>query len=72
MPTRRPARFTTSVSCSDAERQTLSAWSATGALQGDLTDLPPAPAFVEGWSLGKPDIVLEMQEDYSVPARGVD
>ena len=56
---------------SDAERQTLSAWSATGALQGDAKDLPPAPAFVEGWSLGKPDIVLEMQEDYSVPARGV-
>ena len=56
---------------SEAERQTLSAWSAAGALQGDVKDLPPAPAFVEGWSLGKPDIVLEMQEDYSVPARGV-
>src|SRR4029453_18821810 len=37
---------------SDAERQTLSAWSATGALQGDAKDLPPAPAFAEGWSLG--------------------
>ena len=56
---------------SDAERQTLSSWAATGALQGDAKDLTAAPAFVEGWSLGKPDIVLEMQEDYTIPARGV-
>ena len=55
---------------SDAERQTLSSWAAAGALQGDAKDLPPAPTFAEGWSLGKPDVVLEMQEDYSIPASG--
>ena len=55
---------------SDAERQLLNAWSTTGALQGDAKDLPPAPAFVEGWSLGTPDIVLEMAEEYRIPARG--
>ena len=55
---------------SDAERQTLSSWAAAGALQGDAKDLPPAPTFAEGWALGKPDVVLEMQEDYSIPASG--
>ena len=36
--------------------------------QGDAKDLPPQPPFTEGWSLGKPDVVLEMAEDYRIPA----
>ena len=55
---------------SDPERQTLLSWSVAGAPKGDANDLPPAPVFSDGWSLGKPDIVLEMQEDYSIPASG--
>ena len=54
----------------DAERQTLVAWAGEGAPKGDEKDLPPAPTFAEGWSLGTPDVVLEMQEDYPVPASG--
>jgi mono/diheme cytochrome c family protein len=54
----------------DAERQTLGAWLAAGAPNGDAKDLPPAPEFAEGWSVAAPDIVLEMQEDYPIPARG--
>lgn len=54
----------------ETQRKTLTAWAAGGALNGDPRDLPPQPVFVEGWSLGKPDVVLEMQEDYPVPATG--
>ena len=54
----------------DRERQTLVAWASEGAPKGDDTDLPQAPTFAEGWSLGTPDVVLEMQEDYPVPASG--
>jgi hypothetical protein len=55
---------------SDAERQTLIAWAVGGAVNGDPADLPAQPTFSDGWSLGKPDVVLEMQEDYRVPAKG--
>ena len=52
------------------ERQTLVAWAGGGAVNGDPTDLPARPTFSDGWALGKPDVVLEMQEDYPIPARG--
>lgn len=55
---------------SDRERETLTAWSAAGAPNGDPRDLPAPPTFADGWALGKPDVVLEMQEDYPVPAKG--
>ena len=57
-------------SLTDRERQTLTAWAAGGALNGDPNDLPAPPTFSDGWALGKPDVVLEMQEDYRVPAKG--
>src|SRR5262249_16276040 len=33
-------------------------------------DLPPMPKFTEGWTIGQPDVVLQMQEEYTVPADG--
>jgi hypothetical protein len=54
----------------DAEKKTLLAWVAGGAPKGNPKDLPPAPKYPEGWTIGKPDIVLEMQEDYKIPAEG--
>jgi hypothetical protein len=54
----------------EQERQTLTAWAASGAVNGDPGDLPAQPTFSDGWALGKPDVVLEMQEDYRVPANG--
>lgn len=57
-------------SLSDRERQTLTAWAASGAGNGEPSDLPALPTFSDGWALGKPDVVLEMQEDYHVPEKG--
>ncbi len=54
----------------DEERQTLIAWADGGAPAGDSKDLPQPPVFADGWSLGTPDVILEMQEDYQIPARG--
>jgi hypothetical protein len=56
---------------SDAEKATLIAWASNGAPKGDPGDLPRVPEFTAGWSIGKPDAVFEMQEDYKVPADGV-
>src|SRR5262245_2602995 len=55
----------------DAERKTLLQWVAAGAPEGDRKDLPPTPTYPEGWSIGTPDIVFEMAEEYKVPAEGV-
>src|SRR5262249_25166760 len=33
-------------------------------------DMPPLPAFEEGWQIGKPDIVFEMPVAFDIPAEG--
>ena len=52
------------------EKATLLKWVANGAPEGNPADLPPAPTYSDGWSIGKPDVVLEMEEPYIVPAEG--
>src|SRR5437867_593384 len=52
------------------EIDTIVAWVNSGAPKGDDKDMPAAPKFVEGWSIGQPDLVLSMQEELFVPADG--
>ena len=54
------------------EVNTIVAWVDGGAKEGDPKDLPPAPSFSDGWQIGKPDLVLSMQEEYTVEATGPD
>ncbi len=56
---------------SDDERAILLKWATNAAPKGDPKDLPPPPAYPQGWFAGKPDVVLEMDRDYEVPADGV-
>ena len=56
---------------SEKEVETIVAWVDAGAPKGSDQDLPPAPAFAEGWSIGKPDVVFTMTEDFKIPATGV-
>jgi hypothetical protein len=63
-------KFANDPSLSDAEIATLSAWVDGGALEGNKADLPKAPTFVEGWAMGKPDLIFEMVEPFNVPADG--
>jgi hypothetical protein len=63
-------RFANDRSLSDADRAMLLRWANNGAPKGDPKDMPPAPNYTEGWSLGTPDLVLEMPVDYKVPADG--
>jgi hypothetical protein len=55
----------------EAQKDVLVRWASNGAPKGDPKDLPPAPEYATGWSIGKPDAVFEMQEDYKIPADGV-
>jgi hypothetical protein len=55
---------------SQADKDILTDWADGGAPEGNPKDLPPAPKFVDGWQIGKPDVVLTMTKPYEVPAKG--
>ena len=52
------------------EIRLLQQWVLEGAVEGDPKDLAPAPRFVEGWELGKPDLVVKVSRRYVLPAQG--
>jgi hypothetical protein len=59
-------------SLAPAEIAVLQAWAEAGCPPGDPKDLPPAAEFPSDWKLGTPDLVLEPDEDFTVPASGGD
>ena len=54
----------------EAEIDTIVKWVDAGAPKGDDKDLPAAPTFAEGWSIGKPDAIFTMDEEFTIPANG--
>ena len=66
-----PGTFLNERGLSERDKTTIFRWVANGAPKGDVKDLPPAPAYPTGWSIGKPDVVFEMPEDYRIPADDV-
>jgi hypothetical protein len=64
--------FTNDRRLSQKELDTVVAWVDQGAAEGNPKDLPPAPKFLDGWNIGKPDVVFSMAEDYTVAAEGAD
>ena len=65
-------KFSNDRKLTQQEVDTIAAWVDQGAKQGSAKDLPAAPVFPEGWKIGKPDVVLSMQEDYTLQATGSD
>jgi peroxiredoxin len=65
-------RFSNDCRLSEDEKQILYRWAAAGAPEGDRRQLPPPPAFVDGWQLPKkPDKVFYITEEpFEVPAQG--
>jgi mono/diheme cytochrome c family protein len=64
-------KFLNDRSLSQQEIDTLLAWVDGGAKEGNKKDLPPPPQYAKGWTLGQPDAVFDMGEEYEVPAQGV-
>jgi tetratricopeptide (TPR) repeat protein len=50
----------------------IQAWVEQGTVEGNPADLPPKPNFVEGWQLGKPDVIVRATKPYALPADGSD
>lgn len=57
---------------SNEDIDTLAAWVRSGAPEGDRDDLPAPLDFNDGWSLGTPDLILEMPQAYTPPATAMD
>lgn len=65
-------QFRNERSLTETEKRTLADWAAGGAPLGDPADAPPTPSFPsEEWSIGTPDLVLELPAAQSIPAEGV-
>ena len=68
------SKFKNSVALSDQEIATIAAWVDGGAPKGNPADMPPPRKFDDNdkWSIGTPDLVVEMPKDLLVPAKAPD
>lgn len=56
----------------DDEIALLQKWVADGLPEGEAGDRPTPPKFIDGWQLGKPDLILKMSEPFAISADGPD
>jgi mono/diheme cytochrome c family protein len=68
----RTGEFSNERRLTEAEIETIKAWVDGQAPEGDPHDLPPQPEIVEGWKIGKPDLILQMSEEFTLEATGPD
>ncbi|MFZ0970145.1 MAG: tetratricopeptide repeat protein, partial [Candidatus Acidiferrales bacterium] len=65
-------KFADELRLTDRQISLFQEWVDDGEKEGDAADLPPLPHFVEGWQLGKPDLILTADKPYLLPAGGDD
>ncbi len=70
-PVNHEIEFTNDRRLSKDQKQKLKDWIAAGKPKGE-GDPPAPPKFPDGWTLGKPDVVVEMKNGFEVPATGKD
>ncbi|MCC6690191.1 MAG: cytochrome c [Bacteroidia bacterium] len=58
--------FTGEKVLSEQEINIIKNWAETGVARGDSALQPPIPAFAKGSALGKPDLVVKMQEVFKI------
>ena len=63
-------KFANDRSLPQAEIETLSAWADGGAKEGNPKDAPPPAKFASGWAMGEPDLIVEMPNPVTIPAKG--
>ena len=52
---------------SERDIEVIRAWVDAGSIEGNPKDLPRQPVFAEGWKLGKPDVLIDIGQDFQVP-----
>ena len=59
LPAPQELNFADELRLSDEQIAVIQEWVEQGAVEGAPADLPPAPRFVSGWQLGRPDKIIE-------------
>jgi len=72
LPEPQKLKFADELRLADAEINLIDRWVEQGELEGAAADLPPQPKFVEGWRLGKPDVILSANKPLTLPPSGTD
>ena len=72
LPEPQKLKFADELRLSDEEINLIKRWVEQGAEEGAAADLPPLPKFVEGWRLGKPDLILTASKPLVLPPQGTD
>ncbi len=65
-------KFRGSLRLKHSEVDLIQSWIDADCPQGDSSKKPEPPVFTKGWSLGKPDLIVEMDEAFEVYAEGKD
>jgi Tfp pilus assembly protein PilF len=72
LPEPQPLKFADDLRLPDTDIGLIARWVEQGAIEGDAHDLPAPPKFVEGWRLGKPDLILTANKPLMLPPQGTD
>jgi Tfp pilus assembly protein PilF/mono/diheme cytochrome c family protein len=72
LPEPQELKFADELRLSNAEIDLIRRWAEQGGVEGNASDLPPQPKFVEGWRLGEPDLVLNAEKPLTLPPQGTD
>lgn len=72
LPEPQKLKFADELRLADSEINLIQRWVEQGEVEGNPADLPPPPKFVEGWRLGKPDLVLTASKPLTLPPSGTD
>jgi tetratricopeptide (TPR) repeat protein/mono/diheme cytochrome c family protein len=64
--------FADSRRLSDDDLALIRRWVATGMAKGDSATAPVAPTYSSTWTLGKPDLILTVEQPYTLAAGGED
>lgn len=72
LPEPQKLKFADDLRLSTSEIDLIQRWVEQGEAEGSPSDLPVQPKFVEGWRLGKPDLVLTAEKPFTLPPQGTD
>src|SRR5580658_1751662 len=61
-------KFSNDRSLTKQQIDTLAAWADASAPEGSKADAPKPRTWVEGWNIGKPDVIVEMPKAIDIPA----
>jgi tetratricopeptide (TPR) repeat protein len=72
LPESEPGEFVGQRKLSVDQLGVIGQWIDEGAAEGDPTQMPALPNWAAGWYLGEPDLVVTMDQPYTLPNEGQD